>query len=112
MSDLEDRIATADATFTHHTEVAGRAGEQLAGLLAERIAATVRQTWPQATEVGVDSDHNLDVVCTTTATLADGWDSQFDDVADLVRDDLIRIGQTGHFTDDNRVVRFRGGVVA
>lgn len=108
MTELEARIIAASAIFTHHTEAGARAGEYLATLLAERVAAAVREVWSQATEVTVDSDHNLHHVYAGEEKLADDWHDQFEDVAEQVRDDLIHLGETGHYADDNRVVRFSG----
>lgn len=108
--DLDSRIAEADADYTRSAANAARDAERLVTLLTERIARRVRQpdAYPEATEVGVDSDYNLDVVCTATATLADSeFDPALEDVAELIRDDLLRIAETGFFHDDNRVIRFR-----
>ncbi|ONH58346.1 hypothetical protein CcI49_23105 [Frankia sp. CcI49] len=107
-ADLDTRIIAAEATFVHHAQEAIKAGAHLADLVIERVAAVVRQVWPQATEVTVDSDNNLHWVFSGDLRLADDGDERFEDVAEQVRDDLLLIGQTGRFADDDRVVNFDG----
>ncbi len=110
MSDLDGQITSAEAAYAHAAATAARHAERLVTLVTERIARHVRQpnAYPAATEIGVDSDGTLDVVCTRTAVLADsGFDPRFEQVAQLIRGDLRRIAATGYFHDDRRVLRFR-----
>ncbi|KPM55793.1 hypothetical protein ACG83_11000 [Frankia sp. R43] len=104
MTDLARRIDVAETLFTHCTEAAARAAGNLAELLTARVTLAVRDAWPQATDVTVDSDHNLHGVYAEDEKLADDWHHQFEGVAEQVRDDLLLLGQTGQFAEDNRVV--------
>jgi hypothetical protein len=108
MDDLDAAIETADAAYRRIAVAHARSADRLVHLLATRIARTVHRigAYRDATAVGVDSDHNLDVVATLTAVLADNDDDpRFADLAEQIRDDLLHIAETGRFDADHRLLQ-------
>jgi len=108
MDDLDTAIAAADADYRRTAFAHSQTADRLVSLLATRIARDVRRVgaFRDATEIGVDADHQLDVVCTLTAVLADrDGDPAVEQLAAQIRGDLLRIGDTGHFHADNRLLQ-------
>jgi hypothetical protein len=108
MNDLDTTIAAADHDYRQTAFAHAQTTDRLVSLLATRIARNVRRiaAYRDATEIGVNSDHQLDVVCTLTAVLADrDGHPGFEQLAEQVRGDLLRIAETGHFHADNRLLQ-------
>ncbi|MEX5635572.1 hypothetical protein [Parafrankia sp. FMc2] len=108
MDDLDPTIAAADHDYRQTAFAHAQTTDRLVFLLATRIARNVRRAaaFRDATEVGVDSDHQLDMVCTLTDVLAErNGDPGFEQVAAQIRGDLLRIAETGHFHADNRLLQ-------
>ncbi len=108
MDDLDAAIAAADHAYRQTAFAHAQTTDRLVFLLATRIARNVRRVgaYRDATEIGIDSDHQLDVVCTLTDVLAErNGDPAFEQVAAQVRGDLLRIADTGHFHADNRLLQ-------
>jgi hypothetical protein len=108
MDDLDAAIVAADADYRRTAFAHSQTTDRLVSLLATRIARDVRRVgaFRDATEIGVDADHQLDVVCTLTAVLADrNGDPGFEQLAEQIRLDLLRIADTGHFHADNRLLQ-------
>ncbi|KPM52706.1 hypothetical protein E0F15_17785 [Frankia sp. B2] len=108
MDDLDSAIVAADHDYRQTAFAHAQTTDRLVFLLATRIARNVRDVaaFRGATGVGVDGDHQLDMVCTLTDVLAErNGDPGFEQVAAQIRGDLLRIAETGHFHADNRLLQ-------
>jgi len=107
MDDLDAAIAAADHDYRQTAAAHARTTDRLVTLLATRIARHVHRVaaFRDATEIGVDAAHQLDMVCTLTAVLADrDGDPGFEQLAEQIRGDLLRIAATGRFHADDRLL--------
>ena len=107
MDDLDRQIDQADADYAQSIATAGRDAARLVALLTERITHRIRkeEIFADATEIRVDSDFNLDVITTPVASYSDSdFLLEFEDVAELIRDDLLHLAETGQFSEDKRTL--------
>ncbi len=100
---LDARIIIADRAHRRAAEAAANTAEALAGLLTERVARRIQAAYPEADELRVDTDNNLGVVYRGEEVLADSEiDPRYEDAAELVRDDLLRLAELGLVGEDER----------
>lgn len=96
MSVLDARIIVADRAHRRAATAANTAADELADLLTQRVARRIQAAYSGADELRVDTDNNLGVVYRGEEILADNeTDPSYEDAAELVRDDLLRLAELG-----------------